>query len=197
MTNAPAPAARSPARATSTARSRCSTRWRTTVSPTPSRTSPWASPPRSTTPGSASAAPSRTSSPPAPTSAPPPPRRTACSTPRSPRSRSRSARATRSSSAKDEGIRGETTAESLGKLRPAFAKDGTITAGSSSQISDGAAAVVVMSKAKAEELGLEWIAEIGAHGNVAGPGQLAPVPAVQRDRARAGQGGPGRSTTST
>ncbi|MEV7994326.1 acetyl-CoA C-acetyltransferase [Streptomyces sp. NPDC086077] len=70
---------------------------------------------------------------------------------------------------KDEGIRGDTTAESLGKLRPAFAKDGTITAGSSSQISDGAAAVVVMSKAKAEELGLEWIAEIGAHGNVAGP----------------------------
>ncbi|MFD6226155.1 acetyl-CoA C-acetyltransferase [Streptomyces sp. NPDC060232] len=69
----------------------------------------------------------------------------------------------------DEGIRPETTAESLGKLRPAFAKDGTITAGTSSQISDGAAAVVVMSKAKAEELGLEWIAEIGAHGNVAGP----------------------------
>lgn len=70
---------------------------------------------------------------------------------------------------KDEGIRPETTAESLGKLRPAFSKDGTITAGSSSQISDGAAAVVVMSRAKAEELGLEWIAEIGAHGNVAGP----------------------------
>jgi acetyl-CoA C-acetyltransferase len=70
---------------------------------------------------------------------------------------------------KDEGIRAETTAESLGKLRPAFAKDGTITAGTSSQISDGAAAVVVMSKAKAQELGLEWIAEIGAHGNVAGP----------------------------
>ncbi|MER5873161.1 acetyl-CoA C-acetyltransferase [Streptomyces sp. NPDC002044] len=69
----------------------------------------------------------------------------------------------------DEGIRPETTAESLGKLRPAFAKDGTITAGTSSQISDGAAAVVVMSKAKAEELGLEWLAEIGAHGNVAGP----------------------------
>jgi len=70
---------------------------------------------------------------------------------------------------KDEGIRGDTTAESLGRLRPAFAKDGTITAGSSSQISDGAAAVVVMSKAKAQELGLDWIAEIGAHGNVAGP----------------------------
>jgi acetyl-CoA C-acetyltransferase len=70
---------------------------------------------------------------------------------------------------KDEGIRAETTAESLGKLRPAFTKDGTITAGTSSQISDGAAAVVVMSKARAQELGLEWIAEIGAHGNVAGP----------------------------
>ncbi|CAM5511838.1 acetyl-CoA acetyltransferase [Streptomyces spiroverticillatus] len=69
----------------------------------------------------------------------------------------------------DEGVRPETTVESLAKLRPAFAKDGTITAGTSSQISDGAAAVVVMSKAKAEELGLDWIAEIGAHGNVAGP----------------------------
>ncbi|MET8836944.1 acetyl-CoA C-acetyltransferase [Micromonospora sp. NPDC004540] len=69
----------------------------------------------------------------------------------------------------DEGIRPDTTTESLGKLRPAFAKDGTITAGSSSPISDGAAAVVVMSKAKAKELGLTWLAEIGAHGNVAGP----------------------------
>ncbi|WP_433873817.1 acetyl-CoA C-acetyltransferase [Saccharopolyspora sp. CA-218241] len=69
----------------------------------------------------------------------------------------------------DEGVRADTTAESLGKLRPAFAADGTITAGSASQISDGAAAVVVMSKAKAEELGLDWLAEIGAHGVVAGP----------------------------
>ncbi|RJQ66855.1 acetyl-CoA C-acetyltransferase [Pseudonocardiaceae bacterium YIM PH 21723] len=69
----------------------------------------------------------------------------------------------------DEGVRGDTTPESLGKLRPAFAADGTITAGSASQISDGAAAVVVMSKAKAEELGLTWLAEIGAHGVVAGP----------------------------
>ncbi|HWC23747.1 MAG TPA: acetyl-CoA C-acetyltransferase [Flexivirga sp.] len=69
----------------------------------------------------------------------------------------------------DEGIRPETTAESLSGLRPAFAKDGTITAGSSSPISDGACAVVVMSKAKAQELGLEWLAEIGAHGVVAGP----------------------------
>ncbi|MBJ8346594.1 acetyl-CoA C-acetyltransferase [Antrihabitans sp. YC2-6] len=71
--------------------------------------------------------------------------------------------------ATDEGIRADTTVESLGKLRPAFSKDGTVTAGSASQISDGAAAVVVMSKAKAEELGLEWLAEIGAHGQVAGP----------------------------
>jgi acetyl-CoA C-acetyltransferase len=78
----------------------------------------------------------------------------------------------------DEGIRADTTAESLAKLRPAFAKDGTITAGSASQISDGAAAVVVMSKAKAEELGLTWLAEIGAHGNVAGPdNSLLPQPA--------------------
>jgi acetyl-CoA C-acetyltransferase len=69
----------------------------------------------------------------------------------------------------DEGIRPDTTAEGLAKLPPAFDKDGTITAGSASQISDGACAVVVMSKAKAEELGLTWLAEIGAHGNVAGP----------------------------
>ncbi|MFY9330858.1 MAG: acetyl-CoA C-acetyltransferase [Candidatus Nanopelagicales bacterium] len=69
----------------------------------------------------------------------------------------------------DEGIRPDTTTDSLGRLRPAFAKDGTITAGSASQISDGAAAVVVMSKVKAEELGLVWLAEIGAHGVVAGP----------------------------
>jgi acetyl-CoA C-acetyltransferase len=69
----------------------------------------------------------------------------------------------------DEGIRPDTTAEGLATLRPAFAADGTITAGSSSPISDGAAAVVVMSRAKAEELGLEWLAEIGAHGMVAGP----------------------------
>jgi acetyl-CoA C-acetyltransferase len=83
----------------------------------------------------------------------------------------------------DEGVRGDTTAESLGKLRPAFNKEGTITAGSSSQISDGACAVVVMSKAKAEELGLEWLAEIGAHGQVAGPDstlQLQPAAATAK-----------------
>ena len=71
--------------------------------------------------------------------------------------------------AEDEGVRADTTPESLSKLRPAFSSDGTITAGSSSPISDGAAAVVVMNKATAVELGLSWIAEIGAHGNVAGP----------------------------
>jgi len=83
----------------------------------------------------------------------------------------------------DEGIRGDTTAESLGRLRPAFSKDGTITAGSASQISDGACAVVVMSKAKAEELGLEWLAEIGAYGSVAGPDstlQMQPANAITR-----------------
>lgn len=83
----------------------------------------------------------------------------------------------------DEGVRGDTTTESLGKLRPAFAKDGTITAGSASQISDGAAVVVVMSKAKAEELGLSWIAEIGAAGVVAGPDsslQSQPANAIKK-----------------
>jgi acetyl-CoA C-acetyltransferase len=83
----------------------------------------------------------------------------------------------------DEGVRGDTTAESLGKLRAAFSKEGTITAGSSSQISDGACAVVVMSKAKAEELGLEYLCEIGAHGMVAGPDstlQLQPAAATAK-----------------
>jgi acetyl-CoA C-acetyltransferase len=69
----------------------------------------------------------------------------------------------------DEGIRADTTVESLARLKPAFAKDGTITAGTASQISDGACAVVVMSAEKATELGLTPLAEIGAHGVVAGP----------------------------
>jgi acetyl-CoA C-acetyltransferase len=91
----------------------------------------------------------------------------------------------------DEGIRADTTTESLSRLRPAFAKDGTITAGSSSQISDGAAAVVVMSKAKAEELGLTWLAEIGAHGVVAGPDaslQEQPANAIKAALAKEGIG---------
>jgi acetyl-CoA C-acetyltransferase len=69
----------------------------------------------------------------------------------------------------DEGVRADTTVESLAKLRPAFGKEGTITAGSASQISDGAAAVVVMRRSVAEQQGLDWIAEIGAHAGVAGP----------------------------
>jgi acetyl-CoA C-acetyltransferase len=71
--------------------------------------------------------------------------------------------------AADEGIRGDTTAEGLAKLPPAFGSGGTITAGSSSQISDGAAAVIVTSRAKAAELGATVLAEVGAFGTVAGP----------------------------
>jgi acetyl-CoA C-acetyltransferase len=71
--------------------------------------------------------------------------------------------------AEDESIRGDTTVESLAGLRPAFRPTGTITAGNASPINDGAAAVVVMSKRKALKLGVHWIAEIGAHGMVAGP----------------------------
>ena len=91
--------------------------------------------------------------------------------------------------AHDEGVRGDTTTASLSKLRPAFAKDGTITAGTASQISDGAAAVVVMSKAKAEQLGLSWLAEIGAHGVVAGPDaslQEQPANAIMKAAAKQG-----------
>ncbi|MEV5894563.1 acetyl-CoA C-acetyltransferase [Nonomuraea fuscirosea] len=89
----------------------------------------------------------------------------------------------------DEGVRGDTTAQTLAKLRPAFAADGTITAGSASQISDGACAVVVMSRAKAEELGLPWLAEIGRHGNVAGPDaslQSQPANAIKQAMAKQG-----------
>jgi acetyl-CoA C-acetyltransferase len=69
----------------------------------------------------------------------------------------------------DEGVRPGTTVESLGGLKPAFAKDGTITAGNASQISDGGAAVIVMSKAKAEQLGIAPLAELVGFGMVAGP----------------------------
>ena len=91
--------------------------------------------------------------------------------------------------ATDEGVRADTTVETLARLKPAFAKDGTITAGSASQISDGAAAVVVMSRDKAEELGLTWLAEIGAHGVVAGPDASLheqPANAIKKAAAREG-----------
>jgi acetyl-CoA C-acetyltransferase len=74
-------------------------------------------------------------------------------------------------------------------LKPAFAKDGTITAGNASQISDGGAAVVVMSAAKAAALGLTPLAEIGAHGIVAGPDnslQLQPANAIRKALSRSG-----------
>ncbi|MCX5254344.1 acetyl-CoA C-acyltransferase [Streptomyces canus] len=69
----------------------------------------------------------------------------------------------------DEGVRPGSTAETLGRLRPAFSGTGTITAGNSSQLSDGAAAVVVMSAERARREGLTPLAEIGAYGTVAGP----------------------------
>ncbi len=89
----------------------------------------------------------------------------------------------------DEGIRADTTVDSLGALRPAFNREGTITAGSASQISDGAAAVVVMRKSTAEARGLPWLAEIGAHGVVAGPDStLQEQPARAIEAACAKQG---------
>ena len=89
----------------------------------------------------------------------------------------------------DEGIRANATTGSLAGLAPAFLPDGTITAGSSSQISDGAAAVVVMNKDKADELALSWLVEIGAHGVVAGPDstlQSQPANAIKKAVAREG-----------
>ena len=91
----------------------------------------------------------------------------------------------------DEGIRAGTTAEALAQLRPAFSKDegATITAGSASPLSDGAAALVIASKAAAIAAGLEWIAEIGAHGQTAGPdGSLHSQPARAIERALAQEG---------
>ena len=89
----------------------------------------------------------------------------------------------------DEGVRADTTAESLAGLKPAFAADGTITAGSASQISDGAAAVVVMSAEAAAATGATVLAEIGAHGVVAGPDNSLhsqPSRAIQRALGKAG-----------
>jgi acetyl-CoA C-acetyltransferase len=90
----------------------------------------------------------------------------------------------------DEGVRPGTTAETLGALRPAFDKAGTITAGNASQISDGGAAVVVMSRAKADELGVTPLGELVAYGQVAGPDAsllTQPSRAIAQALGRAGQ----------
>jgi acetyl-CoA C-acetyltransferase len=89
----------------------------------------------------------------------------------------------------DEGVRPDTTVQSLANLKPAFAADGTITAGSASQISDGACAVVVMSAEAAAARGATIMAEVGAHGVVAGPDnslQSQPSNAIKRALAKAG-----------
>ena len=92
--------------------------------------------------------------------------------------------------ADDEGIRVGTTAEALSKLPPAFGKEGTITAGSSSQISDGAAAVIVTSREKARQLGASILAEVGRFGTVAGPDNSLhsqPANAIKKALAKAGR----------
>ena len=89
----------------------------------------------------------------------------------------------------DEGIRPGTTVESLAKLAPAFQKEGTITAGNASQISDGGAALIVMSEENAKKLGLEPLATIVAHGQVAGPDNslhMQPANAIKKAAAKAG-----------
>ncbi|HVL82442.1 MAG TPA: acetyl-CoA C-acetyltransferase [Actinomycetota bacterium] len=91
--------------------------------------------------------------------------------------------------AKDEGVRPDTTVDSLGKLRPAFTKEGTITAGNASQISDGGCAVVVMSREEAESRGLEPLATVVSHGMVAGPDASLheqPANAIKAALAKAG-----------
>jgi acetyl-CoA C-acetyltransferase len=91
----------------------------------------------------------------------------------------------------DEGIRADTTAESLAKLPAAFGKDGTITAGSSSQISDGAAALVVTTRRKAVDLNATILAEVGAFGTVAGPDNSLhqqPSNAIKKALSKAGLG---------
>ena len=99
-----------------------------------------------------------------------------------------SARATRIVVDTDEGVRPETTAESLGTLRPAFDKDGTITAGNASQISDGGAAVIVMSRAKAEELGRDAARRARQLRQVAGPDTSLLHPAVAGHPRRCAEG---------
>ena len=90
----------------------------------------------------------------------------------------------------DEGVRGDTTAESLAGLRPAFDKAGNITAGNASQISDGGAAVIVASPAAAEKLGIEPLGQIAGYGQVAGPDPsllTQPARAIKKALERAGK----------
>ncbi|MGM7672197.1 acetyl-CoA C-acetyltransferase [Microbacterium sp. A93] len=90
---------------------------------------------------------------------------------------------------RDESIRRDTSAESLANLKPAFRSNGTVTAGNSSPISDGACALVIMDKAEAEAEEIDWLAEIGQHGMVAGPDtamQLQPANAIRRACEREG-----------
>src|SRR5215467_3413381 len=89
----------------------------------------------------------------------------------------------------DEGVRGDTSVDALSKLRPSFAADGTITAGSASQISDAACAVVVMSAQRAAATGAAVLAEVGSHGVVAGPDnslQSQPSNAIRHALTKAG-----------
>ena len=97
----------------------------------------------------------------------------------------------------DEGVRPGTTADRLASLPAAFSENGTITAGSASQLSDGACAVVVMSEERAERLGLTWLARIGSYGTVAGPDPsllLQPANALRDALNREAQGRDGRLT---
>ena len=95
----------------------------------------------------------------------------------------RNVKATQSFSIQDEYVKAGTTADKLGKLRPAFKKDGSVTAGNASGINDGAAAFVIMSKEKADELGLTPLATIAANGNAGVDPSvmgLGPVEAVKK-----------------
>ncbi len=89
----------------------------------------------------------------------------------------------------DEGVRPGTSMESLGSLRPAFDKNGTITAGNASQLSDGGSAVVMMSKAAADKLGVTPLGEVVSYGQVAGPDNVSllhqPSRAIQQALAKA------------
>jgi acetyl-CoA C-acetyltransferase len=90
---------------------------------------------------------------------------------------------------KDEHFRADTTTEVLGKLRPAFQADGSVTAGNASGINDGAAAVVVMSRKKAEELGVTPMASVGSYASAGVPPRVmgvGPVPATQKALAKGG-----------